>query len=351
MKICFYGAFFVKKIINELAKEGHEILYNTFSPDASVVIAESHSNAYKVYRILRKIKKYNVKLINIILDIPPWRLDGRNHQNSPIKYLNQQLYHTTHKFSLFYRVLKLVKSKLKNRRYMKPILKLITLAIDTQYYNKIFYQNHYKKLLKKSDINLSISKFTQHCVKKFIGIDSKVWYPGVDSNLISLIPKTTEMKYDAINISRIVPHKNQRMFVEASKKLNLEILIIGYHQDKSIQLDCPHLHLETKEEVFTHLSKAKIYVDPSKFEGFGMTPVEAAFLGKPIVASNTYIHREVLGNLPIYFDPNDITDLIEKLKEALYGDSKPDEKTLNKIKIKYSIQNAKERLLNFIQNQ
>ncbi|KKL56463.1 hypothetical protein LCGC14_2245140, partial [marine sediment metagenome] len=53
------------------------------------------------------------------------------------------------------------------------------------------------------DLNLSISMFTQKLVKKFLNINSEVWYPGVNTNLIEKIPRNSETKYDAINISRI----------------------------------------------------------------------------------------------------------------------------------------------------
>ena len=53
LKICFYGSFFGVPIIKELEKNGHIILYNQFSKDADIVFAESHSNMYEIYQILK----------------------------------------------------------------------------------------------------------------------------------------------------------------------------------------------------------------------------------------------------------------------------------------------------------
>ena len=103
LKICFYGSFFILPIMKELEKSGHTILYNQFSKDADIVLAESHSNMYEIYQILKKIKKNNIKLVNIILDIPPWRLSFKDEQNSITKLIIQYFYHIIHKSSFIFK--------------------------------------------------------------------------------------------------------------------------------------------------------------------------------------------------------------------------------------------------------
>ncbi|MFX1477519.1 MAG: hypothetical protein ACFFCI_05265, partial [Promethearchaeota archaeon] len=98
-------------------------------------------------------------------------------------------------------------------------------------------------------------------MKNYLKIKSKVWYLCVDTELLNKVQKSIENRYDAINVSRIVPHKHQLDFVEAAKKLDLNVIVIGPHVEKSIKLDCPHYPLP-HEEAIKEIARSKIYVDP-----------------------------------------------------------------------------------------
>jgi glycosyltransferase involved in cell wall biosynthesis len=58
------------------------------------------------------------------------------------------------------------------------------------------------------------------------------------------------------------------------------------------------------------------FVYPSKYEGFGIPPLEAMSLGCPVVCSNTSSIPEVVGNAGTYFDPND-TDSMRQAIESV----------------------------------
>ena len=61
-------------------------------------------------------------------------------------------------------------------------------------------------------------------------------------------------------------------------------------------------------------------MDASIFESFGMILVEAIFLDKPIIISDVCIHREILGDYPLYIKRDNVDDLIEKIKTVINGD-------------------------------
>jgi len=174
-------------------------------------------------------------------------------------------------------------------------------------------------------------------------VDSKVWYPGVNSKLIEDI-KDLPIKYDLINIGRITAHKRQKLIVTASKKLGLKLMILGQQQDKNLKLDCPHFFIPDHLTLMRELKQSRLYIDASIFEGFGLTPVEAAFSGKITIASDTYVHKEVLGNYPLYFIKDDLDDLMKKIKQALIGEFQIDREAIDQIKKKYSLESAKDRL-------
>lgn len=59
-----------------------------------------------------------------------------------------------------------------------------------------------------------------------------------------------------------------------------------------------------KKELVDYWSKARLYINPSIYEGFGMTSVESIFYGAPTLLSNLAINREVTQGLCAYY--NDI---------------------------------------------
>lgn len=346
MNISIFGDSFLRYSVKELEKEGHYVLLDKFSPDIDLLITDGISKMYIVYRNLKIIKKNNIKFINFILDIPPWRLESKFYENSIIKNLKQWVYHLAHKNLILYNQLNYFTPS----SGRSPIFNFISRYIQ-EYFNKsarnqMAYLKNYRKILTVSDLNLSISKFSQKLAKINLNIDSDVCYPCINSDLLSIVPKS-KIKYDAINISRIVPHKRQDIFDQAAIKLGLNAIIIGMYQDKTIKLNRPYFHLDNHFEVLKKLSESKIYVAPSEYEGFGLTPVEAGFLDKVTIVSDIYVHREVLGDYPIYFKKNNVDNLVEKLKVALDSDLKPNTTLIKK---KYSISAFKSRLLKFIES-
>ena len=71
-------------------------------------------------------------------------------------------------------------------------------------------------------------------------------------------------------------------------------------------------------EVKALLSKAKAFVFPTYFEGFGLPPLEALSCGAPIVISNRTALPEIYGASAHYIDPdNPNVDISELLKEPI----------------------------------
>lgn len=67
--------------------------------------------------------------------------------------------------------------------------------------------------------------------------------------------------------------------------------------------------------VFQLLAGAKALVSPSHYEGFGIPPLEAMYLGTPAIISDNPTHREVYQGTPaIFFHTGDSDDLAEKLQ-------------------------------------
>lgn len=337
---------FLPYIKKALEKDGHEVIINQFSKDVDICINENIMLMYYVYRNLREFKKNHIKLVNFINDIPIWRLEKKFYKNTFKKKFFQILYNSTHKNPVLYEKINNFNPDPKRNRISNFLAFKAQKYFNKLYVNQVYYQINYRKFLKASDLNLSISKYTQKVVSRFLKIETQVCYQCVNSDYLLGLPKS-KIKYDAINISRIVPHKRQELFVKAANKLGLKILVLGRYADKNIKLDCPHFFYQDHKKVLDILNQTKFYVAPSIFEGFGMTPVEAAFLDKPVIASDIFVHRDVLGDYPIYFKRDNMNDLIEKMKIIM---NKPYLKNNVEMKKRYSIQALKKRLLEHIES-
>lgn len=69
-----------------------------------------------------------------------------------------------------------------------------------------------------------------------------------------------------------------------------------------------------------HYAHAFIY--PSKYEGFGIPPLEAMAQGCPVVSSHSSSMPEVIGSAGEYFNPNDIDSMIESILKVVYDDER-----------------------------
>jgi glycosyltransferase involved in cell wall biosynthesis len=104
------------------------------------------------------------------------------------------------------------------------------------------------------------------------------------------------------------PHKNLERLKLACEKLRQDglkyslILITGFVSDKEL------------DDLYQN---ASLFVFPSLYEGFGLPPLEAMKRGLPVVASNATCVPEILGEAALYFNPLNVDDMAEKIKNAL----------------------------------
>jgi glycosyltransferase involved in cell wall biosynthesis len=64
-------------------------------------------------------------------------------------------------------------------------------------------------------------------------------------------------------------------------------------------------------------SGASVFVFPSLYEGFGLTPLEAMSCGTPVVCSNRTSLPEVVGDAAIMMDPNNVHEMVEAMHSVL----------------------------------
>lgn len=85
----------------------------------------------------------------------------------------------------------------------------------------------------------------------------------------------------------------------------------------------------SNEEVRSYYETAKLLIQPSFYEGFGMPPLEALYCGTNVVISDIPVFMEIYKDFPVtYFHCGDSNDLAQKIQKSLDKD-KP--KIINRV--------------------
>jgi glycosyltransferase involved in cell wall biosynthesis len=128
-----------------------------------------------------------------------------------------------------------------------------------------------------------------------------------------------------LSISRLVPHKNQAVILRAAARLTPKpaIQLIGQGPEASnlrrlaAELGVPLTLTDnwlSEAEIVAAYRSATGVICPSRFEGFGLTPMEGIAMGVPVIASDIPPHREFVRKLVRFFKPDDDRALADAME-------------------------------------
>jgi glycosyltransferase involved in cell wall biosynthesis len=192
-----------------------------------------------------------------------------------------------------------------------------------------------KNLIKNAKHIFCISNQTKRDLIKYYKVKKKkisVVYLGVDQKKYL---KKNKKNYILFVGSR-VRYKNFNNLLKAFSKSkyllkNYKILCFGdkkFNNSEIYQFN--KLKIEKKiffesgndSELNKVYSNASIFVNPSFFEGFGLTNLEAMKNGCPVICSNIPVFKEILGKSVEYFNPKNVGDIKNKLEKILKSKKK-----------------------------
>jgi glycosyltransferase involved in cell wall biosynthesis len=239
-----------------------------------------------------------------------------------------------------------------------------------------------KKLMELSiyscDVLIVNSNFAKKELIKVLGLykkNIKVVYLGI--NKIFFLKKYKKkilknfnynQKYILSVISCVKYHNIINLlgaFKLLSNDFNIKLVLVLQIIDKSYFLDIKKFikdnFLEEKIVIFFNLANnqlpmlyknAEVYVFTSYCEVFGLTSLEAMSQSTPVVISNRSALPEINRRAAQYFNPDNINDIKNKLKNVIL-DKKLKEKLVNngvELLKKYNISNSVKKTLNIIEN-
>lgn len=131
-------------------------------------------------------------------------------------------------------------------------------------------------------------------------------------------------------VGNAYPHKNLERLLEAFASLSgdsLQLVLVGkmdyfYNRlrrfTESQEMQNVVFTGEVSDAMLADLYRGTIaYVFPSLYEGFGLPPLEAMSLNVPVLAAQRTSLPEVLGSAALYFNPEDVNDIAQKMQSVL----------------------------------
>lgn len=141
-------------------------------------------------------------------------------------------------------------------------------------------------------------------------------------------------------------HKNHKIVFQAIQKLDQEGLqdvmfvftgelkdrrnpayydeIQGLMKQESIKKHIKVLGFISRTEQIAVMKNAKFLIQPSLFEGWGTVLEDAKVLNQQVLLSDIPVHREQMEENCILFDPFQVKDLTEKIKQLLVTEYRAD---------------------------
>ena len=199
--------------------------------------------------------------------------------------------------------------------------------------------------VKRAEKVLTVSAYTKDEIAKQFKINSNkvtVTYEGVaelaDANEFmdagAALSKYGISQPYLLYVGNAYPHKNLegliKVFSEINKSLpDLKLVLVGKEDYfyRRLKQYAENFFAEGGQIIFPGYvpdnelaalyANAALYVFPSFYEGFGLPPLEAMARGLPVASSNKTCLKEILGEAALYFNPDDETDMKNKIERAL----------------------------------
>jgi glycosyltransferase involved in cell wall biosynthesis len=220
-----------------------------------------------------------------------------------------------------------------------PVLRLGTRLIRVPrpvggFRRRAGYFSRLRYVVASADAVWAASGMTRDLLRERFGVASERVPYCYDSARFRPAPEVTRDSPSTILcVSRMEVHKNQATVLRAAAQLGPEVQVrlIGRGPEherlaalaRRLSVRC-RIEVGADDATVTRAyHTAAVVAAPSRFEGFGLTPIEALASGTPTVASDIPPHREYLGGIVRLVPPDDERALAGALRDAM-SDPPPD---------------------------
>lgn len=194
---------------------------------------------------------------------------------------------------------------------------LICLRYPSQHKSQfLFFKYALPKILKKCRAVFTVSNCTKNDISKIYDYPRDkihVVPNGVDSHIFTETNIVEKNNNFLLMVGAKYPHKNVDEVISMSdywsQKFTLKIASCTGEYRKHLENQAKKKRILHRIEFLDYIERdelIKLYqschalIYPSKWEGFGIPPLEALSCQKPVIASNIPVHKEILGDAAFY---------------------------------------------------
>jgi len=178
---------------------------------------------------------------------------------------------------------------------------------------------YYRRAIRKSTKIFTVSNFSKERIRHHFPTKKEivVVYNGVSASIRAQQAKRVEKKDYFVYVGNIKKHKGLKTLVEAfsmaqERGLATKLLIVGNSENfrtsdnavAGIINNNPNIEFTgwvTNEKLVQLITEAKALIQPSFYEGFGIPPLEALYLGTNVILSDIPVFKEIYTGLPVTF--------------------------------------------------
>jgi len=324
MRVFFDYSIFTLQNFGGVSKYTVNLVENFSDQVVPLIISPFYKNYYlKNCDFSDKIIFYNkagplVKYLNIFNKIYfNYKLKTKKPDIVHLSYFNEKNFYDT-KAKIVITEHDLIKEKFYPEQYQDQI------EYKKKLYDKIdqiicVSYNTKKDLQQEYDIDPAKISVIHHCVnknrdvrKRFLNIRPFILYVG------------SRQRYK--NFKNVI-----RSYANSSRlKLDFDFVCFGggnflkaeekFFKDLSIDRGRIHYFEGDELDLNYFYQNARIFVFPSKYEGFGMPLLEAMNMDCPVVCSDIGSFSEIVNDAAIFFNPIDIESIKHKMESLIFDD-------------------------------
>ena len=240
--------------------------------------------------------------------------------------------------------------QINNCKYIVTLHDLMYLE-RPQDFSKLYVQTRrifFRRSFMKAFLKTTVSEHSKKSISKYFGTNSsdihvipnaanhsfKKQFPSKDHS-VKLVKEKYGVENFILYVSRIEPRKNHILLLKKYLqhelyKQNIPLVFIGSRSIAVPELDMMLNALTEEqsryifmfsnipqEDLYAFYASCRLFVYPSKGEGFGIPPLEAAFCGAPVLCSNVTAMQDFYFFQPYAFYPDNEKEFEEKFIDMI----------------------------------